>query len=263
MNKKEKSSTNKVHYTFSEVSYCRLDLQSTLWYILSYAEKRSTQGISVAHHMCHSSRYWETCSFVLLCVPFNFRCYNDFEMKSENWKYYWVLRSEIAQNWKQNFPYLFIVYRVANMFRRFSLFDSSPPAAKISINPPKTSKSERKSLPLNGAIIESLQIPVSKKTQKNFLINSYKRSKSLDQSSPKIIANDKQTSLTKQRAKSATLPPIIANRSLPQPYQATTDRWFNKIGVPHRRTACTPWPRSNRSPFCYHVRNQVLMPWTF
>lgn len=142
------------------------------------------------------------------------------------------------------------------MFRRFSLFDSSPPTAKISINPPKSSKGERKSSPLKTAIIESLQIPITKKSQKNFLINSYKRSKSLDNSSPQIIANDKQTASNKQRTKSATLPPIIANRSLPQSYQTTTDRWFNKIGVPHRRSSCAP--RSYRSPFCYHVR--IMMP---
>lgn len=140
------------------------------------------------------------------------------------------------------------------MFRRFSLFDSTPPSAKLSINPPKPSKSERKSSPLKGAIIESLQIPGTHK--KNFLINSYKRSKSLDNSSPKIVANGEKcnaSAVPKQRTKSATLPPVIVNRSLPQPYHATTDRWFNKIGS-HRKVSCGTWSRAYRSPVCYHVR---------
>lgn len=136
------------------------------------------------------------------------------------------------------------------MFRRFSLFDSSPPSAKISINPPKAPKTDRKSSPLKSAIIETLQIPG---THKNFFLNSYKRSKSLDQSSPTISTNNQKCAENKHRTKSATLPPVIVNRSLPQAYHATTDRWFNKIGS-HRKVSCDTWSKSYRSPVCYHVR---------
>lgn len=124
------------------------------------------------------------------------------------------------------------------MFRRFSLFDSSPPSSRISINPPR--KSEQKSSPLKGVIINSLQLENSK-----ILINpkETKRSKSLDHSANLRIFQ----SPSKQRAKSATLPPII-NRQLPQACSPTSNRWYSRLGNSFRRGG---WTR--RTPFQYQV----------
>lgn len=115
------------------------------------------------------------------------------------------------------------------MFRRFSLFDSSPPASRISINPPRANKSDRKSS-LKGAIINTLQLDSS---PPSILINSHdaKRSKSLDHSSNLRLIQSQ--SVSKQRAKSATLPPII-NRHLPQS-SPTSHRWYNRLGNSFRR----------------------------
>lgn len=128
------------------------------------------------------------------------------------------------------------------MFRRFSLFDSSPPAAKISSlsssSQKSTSKTERKSSPLKDAILNSFHTQTSPKT---ILLNSYKRSKSVDHSSAKLLLNDKHSNSSKQRAKSATLPPIIVNRTLPQTSQKHFKRssWSNQY---------------YQSPVYYHVR---------
>lgn len=118
------------------------------------------------------------------------------------------------------------------MFRRFSLFDSSPPSSRISINPPRPSnKGDRKS-PLKGAIINTLKLDNS---PASLLINSpdAKRSKSLDHST-----NMRLMMLNKQRTKSATLPPII-NRQLPQS-SPTSHRWYNRLGNSFRKGA---WSR--------------------
>lgn len=125
------------------------------------------------------------------------------------------------------------------MFRRFSLFDSSPPASRISIIPPRPkSKIDRKS-PLKGAIINTLQLESSPAT---ILISSHdaKRSKSLDH------ASNLRMIQSKQRAKSATLPPII-NKQLPQA-SPTSQRWFSRLGNSFRRGA---WAR--RAPAHYQV----------
>lgn len=125
------------------------------------------------------------------------------------------------------------------MFRRFSLFDSSPPPSRISINPPRASaKGDRKST-LKSAIINSLQMQNSPA----ILLKSHpeaKRSKSLDQAANLRIVQS-------QRTKSATLPPII-NRQLPQA-SPTSGRWFSRLGNSIRRGA---W---RRPPFQYQVNN--------
>lgn len=116
------------------------------------------------------------------------------------------------------------------MFRRFSLFDSSPPASRISINPPRP-KSERKTS-LKGAIINTLQLETS---PPSIFVNPHdiKRSKSLDQSTNLRLIQ--AHSPAKQRVKSATLPPII-NRQLPQS-SPTSHRWYNRLGNSFRRGA--------------------------
>lgn len=126
------------------------------------------------------------------------------------------------------------------MFRRFSLFDSSPPSSRISINPPRNSKSDRKSSPLKVAIINTLQHQNS-----TILINDGKRSKSLDHSSNlRLIQNH-----SKQRTKSATLPPIT-NRQLPQAASPTSNRWYSRLGNSFRRGG---WARS--APVQYQVNS--------
>lgn len=113
------------------------------------------------------------------------------------------------------------------MFRRFSLFDSSPPAARISINPPKIK--DRKTS-LKGAILNTLQLENS---PPSIIIKpETKRSKSLDHSAHLRLLQT-QAAVHKQRVKSATLPPII-NRQLPQPQQ-TSHRWYNRLGNSFRR----------------------------
>lgn len=129
------------------------------------------------------------------------------------------------------------------MFRRFSLFDSSPPAAKISLSstsqkqPTSSKVSDRKSSsPLKDAILNTFH---TQSSPKSILLNSYKRSKSVDHSSAKYLINERKSS--KQRTKSATLPPIIVNRTLPQTNHQFTKRssWSNQY---------------YRSPVYYHVR---------
>lgn len=121
------------------------------------------------------------------------------------------------------------------MFRRFSLFDSSPPSPKISINPPRLSaKSERKS-PLKGAIINTLQnspVPM-------LMHPDAKRSKSLDHAAHlRMMHAERYQVAMKKRTKSATLPPII-NRQLPQS-SPTSNRWYNRLGNSFRRTRRAP-----------------------
>lgn len=131
------------------------------------------------------------------------------------------------------------------MFRRFSLFDSSPPSSRISINPPRNPKTDRKSSPLKSAIINSLQLQNS-----TILINQKdaKRSKSLDHSSNlKMLQNH-----SKQRTKSATLPPII-NRQLPQG-SPTSSRWYSRLGNSFRRGT---WAR--RAPVQYQVNKSFAL----
>lgn len=115
------------------------------------------------------------------------------------------------------------------MFRRFSLFDSSPPSARISINPPKLNKGKSS---LKGAIINTLQV---ESAPASILFNprETKRSKSLDQSAHFRLLQSQSTATTKQRTKSATLPPII-NRQLPQA-SPTSHRWYSRLGNSFRR----------------------------
>jgi hypothetical protein len=116
------------------------------------------------------------------------------------------------------------------MFRRFSLFDDSPPSPKISINPPKTYKNGKKT-PLKCAMINIAQLENSGSLKVSS--KDEKRSKSLDHSSNlKWIHNQ---TCAKQRAKSATLPPIL-NRQLPQP-SPTSHRWYTRLGNSFRRGA--------------------------
>lgn len=122
------------------------------------------------------------------------------------------------------------------MFRRFSLFDSSPPPARISINPPRL-KSDSKS-PVKSAIISTLH------HQYGLEIQEGKRSKSLDHTANLRLIQSQ--SAAKHRAKSVTLPPII-NRQLPQA-SPTSHRWYNRLGNSFRRNA---WSR--RAPVRYQV----------
>lgn len=123
------------------------------------------------------------------------------------------------------------------MFRRFSLFDSSPPSPKISINPPRLSlKGERKS-PLKGAIINTLQLQNSPAPL--LMHPDAKRSKSLDHATHlRMLHAERYQVATKLRTKSATLPPII-NRQLPQA-SPTSNRWYNRLGNSFRRTRRAP-----------------------
>lgn len=125
------------------------------------------------------------------------------------------------------------------MFRRFSLFDSSPPAARISIIPTRPKSKSNQKLPLKGAIINTLQL---ESTQAAILLSSNepKRSKSLSH------ATNLRITQSKQRTKSATLPPIV-NKLLPQA-QPTSHRWYNRLGNSFRRGA---WAR--RAPVHYQV----------
>lgn len=120
------------------------------------------------------------------------------------------------------------------MFRRFSLFDASPPPAKISIRPPKTAM--RKSA-INSAIINSLQAssaPILKPSQILLPLEKYEsqelRSRSLDHSRPTSNAINIHPRV--HHYKSATLPPII-RRELP-PASPTT-KWFSRLGNSFRR----------------------------
>jgi hypothetical protein len=133
------------------------------------------------------------------------------------------------------------------MFRKFSLFDSSPPPSKISIAPPKpnisNNKSQRKS-GIKSVFISPLQLSNAAHDLTLSVVNSNKkqptrRSKSLDHSnnndgvkhvfhSPHYI----------NPPKSATLPPVI-NRDLPQS-APTTNRWYYRFGNSIRRGA---WSR--------------------
>lgn len=117
------------------------------------------------------------------------------------------------------------------MFRRFSLFDSSPPASRISINPPKIK--DRKS-PLKGAILNTLQLENS---PPSILVkpNGTMRSISLDNSAHLRLLQT-QAAGQRQRHKSATLPPII-NRQLPPVQPTTHHRWYNRLGNSFRRGA--------------------------
>lgn len=129
------------------------------------------------------------------------------------------------------------------MFRKFSLFDSSPPPSKISINPPRpSSKAQRKSS-IKCAIINTLQFQNAPELTSSFLKSSTKRSKSLDHSNNrdgvKQIFHSQQAN--RNTHKSATLPPIISNRALPQA-SPTTQRWFTRFGNSFRRGA---WARMN------------------
>lgn len=128
------------------------------------------------------------------------------------------------------------------MFRRFSLFDSSPPPARISINPPRLNKIDRK-LPLRSAINTlHLEMPLNPTLLDQ---QEAKRSKSLDHSANLGLL--KNQSAAKYRAKSVTLPPII-NRQLPQASSPTSHRWYNRLGNSFRRNA---WSR--RAPVQYQV----------
>lgn len=139
------------------------------------------------------------------------------------------------------------------MFRKFSLFDSSPPPAKISIAPPRTpsnkSKSQRKS-PIKCAIISTLQLQNSPEFSPTAFIakQAAKRSKSLDHSNDKKQVFQYHNAYYNLNApRSATLPPII-NRELPQSLATTTNRWYSKLGNSFRKNS-----RKGGGFFQYHV----------
>lgn len=127
------------------------------------------------------------------------------------------------------------------MFRRFSLFDSAPPSARISIHPPRpVSKPERKK-PNKHDLINSLASPnITALSPESLLYKTHdKRSKSMDHSQNMRLYHQKavqQAIIAKQRAKSATLPPIV-NHQLPQSSSPTSSRWFSRLGNSFRRGA--------------------------
>lgn len=123
------------------------------------------------------------------------------------------------------------------MFRKFSLFDSSPPPAKISIAPPRppTTKSQRKS-PIKCAIISSLQLQNSPEFTPNsfFSKQAAKRSKSLDHSNEKKqVFNYHNAYHNVNATRSSTLPTVI--RELPQSPMTTTCSWYSRLGNSFRR----------------------------
>lgn len=126
------------------------------------------------------------------------------------------------------------------MFRKFSLFDSSPPPAKISVTPSRSSsvKAQRKS-PIKSAIISTLQLQNSPEFSPSALISSSKqpakRSKSLDHSNEKKqVLQYQNPYFNSNTHRSLTLPPII--RELPQSTTTTTtNRWFSKLGNSFKR----------------------------
>ena len=123
------------------------------------------------------------------------------------------------------------------MFRKFSLFDSSPPPAKISIAPPRppTTKSQRKS-PIKCAIISSLQLQNSPEYTPNafFSKQAAKRSKSLDHSNEKKqVFNYHNAYHNVNATRSSTLPTVI--RELPQSPVTTTCSWYSRLGNSFRR----------------------------
>jgi hypothetical protein len=128
------------------------------------------------------------------------------------------------------------------MFRKFSLFDSSPPPAKISVNPPRppSIKAQRKS-PIKCAIINTLQFPNAPELTTSFFKPTAKRSKSLDHSNNRdgVKQAFHRSYPTKNALKAATLPPLIINRELPQA-PATSHRWYTRFGNSLRRGA---WAR--------------------
>ncbi|CRK97163.1 CLUMA_CG010560, isoform A [Clunio marinus] len=132
------------------------------------------------------------------------------------------------------------------MFRRFSLFDSSPPSAKVSVNPPRQSGKISRKSSFKDAFISTFNrqsfspppfITSSKKDHP-------KRSKSLEHSSVAIAPLEPPNDGVKKRSKSTTLPPVI-NRTLPHG-STTSNRWFNRLGNPIHRP---PRPLS----FQYHL----------
>lgn len=139
------------------------------------------------------------------------------------------------------------------MFRKFSLFDSSPPPAKISIAPPRTvsGKSQRKSS-IKCAIISTLQLQNSPEFSTSFFSSKQpaKRSKSLDHSNDKKHAVLYERSFSQISPRSLTLPPII--RELPQPPPSTTHRWFTKFGNSLKKNC------RKGGGFQYHVNRHFL-----
>lgn len=137
------------------------------------------------------------------------------------------------------------------MFRKFSLFDSSPPPAKISIAPPRTDsgKAQRKSS-IKCAIISTLQLQNSPEFSYAFFSSKQpaKRSKSLDHSNDKkhqIHPIQYERSLSQISPISTVLPSMI--RELPQPPPTTTHRWFSKFGNSLKKNCC------HGGGFQYHV----------
>lgn len=134
------------------------------------------------------------------------------------------------------------------MFRRFSLFDSSPPSSKLSINPPRpTDTNANRKSPIKSAIINTLNstnVAVLSPTSVLYKANK-KRTQSLDNSrNPKSVVVLKQ-----QRSKSASVPPII-NRVLPQSSSPTSNHWYSRLGNSFHHSA---WARKE-SIIKYHVK---------
>lgn len=132
------------------------------------------------------------------------------------------------------------------MFRKFSLFDSSPPPAKISIAPPKSKVSQK--TPIKCAIISTPEFKPTSLISKQ----PAKRSKSLDHS------NDKKQQVFQYHSaycnlRSATLPPII--KELPQS-PTTTSRWYSKLGSSFRKGLRRG---GGRGFFQYHVKFELFL----
>lgn len=138
------------------------------------------------------------------------------------------------------------------MFRKFSLFDSSPPPAKISIAPPRPSSGKLRKSSIKCAIISTLQLQNSPEFSTSFFSSKQpaKRSKSLDHSNDKNHAIQYERSFSQISPRSATLPPII--RELPQSPPTTTHRWYTKFGNSLKRNC------RKGGGFQYHVNKQFF-----
>jgi hypothetical protein len=126
------------------------------------------------------------------------------------------------------------------MFRKFSLFDSSPPPTKLSINPPRASNKAQRKSAFKSAIFSSLQLQNSPEFSPSPITikPNAKRSKSLDHSNNKDgIQQAYQRAYHTQ--KSLTLPPVSPIRELPQSDPMST-RWYTRFGNSFRRG---PWAR--------------------
>lgn len=148
------------------------------------------------------------------------------------------------------------------MFRRFSLFDSSAPPARISATPPKiTIKNKNGRTSIKSAILNSLQ---TNNTPALLGVPEEKqRSKSLDHSRDRLIIQPPSVSdAAKQRSKSTTLPPVI--RQLPQSTVILSNRWYSRLGNSFRRNIFYRRSPTDRTDvilfnFLFHLVSQISL----